>query len=100
MFEFFSSNVLSVVFVFGTVVIIHEFGHFIIAKLLKIRVEAFAVGFGPRLFGFRKGDTDYRVCAIPLGGYVKMTGENPTEDLTGGVEEFLSRPKWQRFLVA
>jgi regulator of sigma E protease len=100
MFEFFSSNVLSVVFVFGTVVIIHEFGHFIVAKLLKIRVEAFAVGFGPRLFGFRKGDTDYRVCAIPLGGYVKMTGENPTEDLTGGIEEFLSRPKWQRFLVA
>ena len=100
MFEFFSSNVLSVVFVFGTVVIIHEFGHFIVAKLLKIRVEAFAVGFGPRLFGFRKGETDYRVCAIPLGGYVKMTGENPTEDLTGGIEEFLSRPKWQRFLVA
>jgi regulator of sigma E protease len=100
MLQFFSSNVLSVLFVFGTVVIIHEFGHFFVAKLLKIRVEAFAVGFGPRLFGFRKGETDYKVCAIPLGGYVKMAGENPHEDLTGGIEEFLSRPKWQRFLVA
>ena len=100
MFDFFSSNVLSVIFVFGTVVIIHELGHFLMAKLFKIRVEAFAVGFGPRLFGFRKGETDYRVCAIPLGGYVKMSGENPHEELTGGIEEFLSRPKWQRFLVA
>src|SRR5437867_6101612 len=100
MLEFFSANILSVVLVFGTVVIIHELGHFFVAKLLKIRVEAFAVGFGPRLFGFRKGETDYKVCAIPLGGYVKMAGENPHEDLTGSIEEFLSRPKWQRFLVA
>jgi len=100
MFDFFSSNVLSVIFVFGTVVIIHELGHFMMAKLFKIRVEAFAVGFGPRLFGFRKAETDYRVCAIPLGGYVKMAGENPHEELTGSIEEFLSRPKWQRFLVA
>ncbi len=100
MLEFLSSNVLSVIFVFGTVVVIHEFGHFIIAKLLKIRVEVFAVGFGPRLLGFRAGETDYRLCAIPLGGYVKMAGENPADELTGGVEEFLSRPKWQRFLVA
>ena len=100
MLEFFSANILSVVLVFGTVVIIHELGHFVVAKLLKIRVEAFAIGFGPRLLGFRKAETDYRVCAIPLGGYVKMAGENPSEDLTGGIEEFLSRPKWQRFLVA
>ncbi|MCI0421131.1 MAG: RIP metalloprotease RseP [Acidobacteria bacterium] len=100
MLDFISSHILSVIFVFGTVVIIHELGHFAVAKLLKIRVEAFAVGFGPTLFGFRKGETEYKVCAIPLGGYVKMTGENPGEDLTGSIEEFLSRPKWQRFLVA
>ncbi len=100
MLESISSNVLGVIFVFGTVVIIHEFGHFIVAKLLKIRVEVFAIGFGPRLFGFRKGDTDYRVCAFPLGGYVKMTGETASEEITGSIEEFLSRPKWQRFLVA
>jgi len=100
MLEFLSANVLSVIFVFGTVVIIHEFGHFLVAKLLKIKVEVFGVGFGPRLFGFRKGETDYRVCAVPLGGYVKMAGENPSDDITGSIEEFLSRPKWQRFLVA
>jgi regulator of sigma E protease len=100
MLDFFSFNILSVLFVFCTVVVIHELGHFIMAKLFKIRVEAFAIGFGPKLFGFRKGETEYKVCAVPLGGYVKMTGENPGEDLTGGIEEFLSRPKWQRFLVA
>ena len=100
MFYLLSLKVLTVIFIFGTVVIIHELGHFMMAKLFKIRVEAFAVGFGPRLFGFRKGETDYRVCAIPLGGYVKMAGENPHDELTGGIEEFLSRPKWQRFLVA
>lgn len=92
-------GVVAVLVVFGTVVVVHELGHFGAAKLFKIRVEAFSVGFGPRLFGFRRGETDYKVCAIPLGGYVKMAGENP-DDVTGGVEEFLSHPKWQRFIVA
>jgi regulator of sigma E protease len=100
MLDFLSFNILSVLFVFCTVVIVHELGHFLMAKLLKIRVEAFAVGFGPRILGFRKGETEYKICAIPLGGYVKMAGENPGDSLTGGIEEFLSRPKWQRFLVA
>lgn len=92
-------SVFSVILVFGIIVVIHELGHFAAAKFFKIRVEAFAVGFGPRLVGFRRGETDYKVCAIPLGGYVKMAGEN-SEDVTGGVEEFLSHPKWQRFIVA
>ena len=84
-------------------IVIHEFGHFIVAKLLGIAVETFSVGFGPRLFGFNLGDTDYRVSAIPLGGYVKFRGEN-LEMLQGksegSVDEFLSHPKWKRFLVA
>ncbi len=84
-------------------VVIHEFGHFIVAKMLGIAVETFSVGFGPRLFGFRIGDTDYRFSAIPLGGYVKFRGEN-LELLQGksegSVDEFLSQPKWKRFLVA
>jgi regulator of sigma E protease len=84
-------------------IVIHEFGHFIVAKLLGIAVETFSVGFGPRLFGFKLGDTDYRVSAIPLGGYVKFRGEN-LEMLQGksegSVDEFLSHPKWKRFLVA
>src|SRR5687767_15459436 len=70
------------------------------AKFFKIKVEVFSVGFGPRLFGFRRGETDYRISAFPLGGYVKMAGENPTDELTGDPREFLSKPKWQRFLVA
>ena len=60
-------------------VVVHEFGHFAVAKLCRVRVEAFSFGFGPRLFGFKYGDTDYKVCLLPLGGFVKMTGENPGE---------------------
>lgn len=86
-----------------TMIVIHEFGHFIVAKLLGIAVETFSVGFGPRLFGFKLGETDYRISAIPLGGYVKFRGEN-LEMLQGksegSVDEFLSHPKWKRFLVA
>ncbi len=93
------TNALALIFVLGVMIFVHEFGHFATAKFFGIRVEVFALGFGPRLFGFRRGDTDYRVCALPLGGYVKMTGENPDEELTGADNEFLSRPKWQRFLV-
>jgi regulator of sigma E protease len=84
-------------------IVIHELGHFIVAKLLGIAVETFSVGFGPRLIGFRVGETDYRLSAIPLGGYVKFRGEN-LELLQGksegSVDEFLSHPKWKRFLVA
>src|SRR5262247_4808912 len=84
-------------------IVIHEFGHFIVAKLLGIAVETFSVGFGPKLFGFKIGETDYRLSAIPLGGYVKFRGEN-LEMLQGksegSIDEFLSHPKWKRFLVA
>ena len=84
-------------------VVIHEFGHFIVAKLLGIGVETFSVGFGPRLFGFKYGETDYRVSAVPLGGYVKFRGENMEMiqgKSEGSIEEFLAHPKWKRFLVA
>lgn len=93
-------TIVAFVVVLGTMIIIHEFGHFSMAKLLGIKVETFSVGFGPRLTGFRKGDTDYRLSAIPLGGYVKMKGESIDEELTGDPDEFSSRPRWQRFLVA
>jgi len=93
------TNILALIFVLGVMIFVHEFGHFATAKFFGIRVDVFALGFGPRLFGFRRGDTDYRVCALPLGGYVKMKGENPDEELTGEPDEFLSRPKYQRFFV-
>jgi regulator of sigma E protease len=87
----------------GLMVIVHELGHFIVAKLLKVRVEAFSFGFGPRLFGFKYGETDYKVCLLPLGGFVKMTGENPGEDpAAAGVDDpaaFSSHPRWQRMLI-
>jgi regulator of sigma E protease len=83
----------------GPLVLIHELGHFSVAKLLGIKVEVFSVGFGPRLFGIKRGDTDYRLSLLPLGGYVKMLGENPDEALAGDPREFLSRPKRQRLAV-
>jgi len=86
--------------VLGVMILLHEFGHFAAAKYFGVRVEQFAIGFGKRLFGFRKGETDYRVNILPLGGYVKMSGENPMDDRTGDPGEFLSHPRWQRFIIA
>lgn len=91
---------VSVVFVLGIMVLVHEFGHYAVAKLCGVRVEVFSIGFGKRLIGFRKGDTDYRISALPLGGYVKMSGENPMEAHTGSPDEFSSHPRWQRLLIA
>lgn len=94
------TNIVVALIVLGVIIVIHEAGHFFVAKLFKIRVETFSVGFGPRLLGLRYGETDYRLSALPLGGYVKMSGENPGDDVTGDPHEFMSKPKWQRFLVA
>jgi regulator of sigma E protease len=88
-------------------VMVHEFGHFAVAKLCGVRVEAFSVGFGPRLFGFKYGDTDYKVCLLPLGGFVKMTGENPDQGTPSRKRKHgrqRSRrvhlaPRWQRMLI-
>jgi regulator of sigma E protease len=86
--------------VLGVMILIHEFGHYAAAKWFGVRVEVFSLGFGTRLLGFRKGETDYRISAIPLGGYVRMAGENPMEARTGDPGEFLSHPRWQRFVIA
>jgi len=99
MSDFFIS-ILAVAVVLGFMILIHEFGHYAVAKLLGVRVEQFAIGFGKRLFGFRKGETDYRINAIPLGGYVKMSGENPMDERSGDPAEFMSHPRWHRFLIA
>jgi regulator of sigma E protease len=98
---------LAFIFILGAAVVLHEFGHFIVAKLFKIRVETFSVGFGPRLFGRKWGHTDYRVSAIPLGGYVKLGGDESNAPIEGESapdipeqERFDLRPRWQRILVA
>src|ERR1022692_3525485 len=96
----FLTSLVAVVAVLGFMILIHEFGHYAVAKWLGVRVEQFAIGFGKRLVGFRKGDTDYRINVLPLGGYVKMSGENPMDDRTGDPGEFLSHPRWHRFLIA
>ncbi len=86
--------------VLGIMVLVHEFGHFIVAKLCGVRVETFSVGFGKRLFGIKRGDTDYRISVLPLGGYVKMAGDNPGEAPSGDPGEFNAHPRWQRVLIA
>jgi len=96
----FLTSLVAVVVVLGFMILIHEFGHYAVAKWLGVRVEVFSIGFGKRLLGYRKGDTDYRISAIPLGGYVKMSGENPMDERTGDPAEFLSHPRWHRFLIA
>lgn len=96
----FLTSLVAVVAVLGFMILIHEFGHYAMAKWLGVRVEQFAIGFGTRLFGFRRGETDYRVNAIPLGGYVKMSGENPMDERTDDPREFLNHSRWHRFLIA
>ena len=101
--------ILAVIFVLGVAINIHEFGHFIVAKLLGMRVEAYSFfGLGPRIWGFKYGDTDYRISAIPLGAYVKLYGDEATASLEGGESEgetvpdselYELRPKWQKSLV-
>lgn len=87
------------IFVLGVLIFVHELGHFLMARRIGVRVLTFSLGFGPKLLNVRRGDTEYCVSAIPLGGYVKMAGENPEEARTGASDEFLSKGKWQRFQV-
>ena len=85
----------------GIMIVAHELGHFIVAKLCGVRVERFSVGFPPRLFGVKIGETDYCISAIPAGGYVKMTGENPAEpEVVGDPGALTAHPRWQRILIA
>ena len=99
-------GLLAFIFILGAAVVLHEFGHFIVAKLFGMRVETFSVGFGPRLFGRRFGTTDYRLSLIPLGGYVKLGGDESNAAVEGASESdipvnerFDLRPRWQKFLV-
>ncbi len=94
------TSIVAVVIVLGLMVLVHEWGHFLVARLFGVRVEVFSFGFGPRLWGRRRGATDYRISALPLGGYVKMAGDNPSEERKGEPDEFLSKPRWQRVLIA
>lgn len=93
-------NILWLLVLIGVMIMIHEAGHYWAARWFDVRVEAFSFGFGPRLFGFRKGETDFRFSAILFGGYVKMTGEQPGDDNADDPRSFLSKPRWQRLVIA
>jgi regulator of sigma E protease len=94
------TGIVSVAIGLGVMVLVHEWGHFVVARAFGVRVEVFSIGFGPRLLGVRRGPTDYRLSALPLGGYVRMAGDNPAEERRGDPDEFLSKPRWQRVLIA
>jgi regulator of sigma E protease len=100
------SWLLGVVLVLGVMILVHEWGHFAMARFFKVRVDVFSIGFGPRLFGWKRGATDYRLSALPLGGYVRMAGQDLSEidsgekAPTGAPDELMSKPRWQRALIS
>jgi regulator of sigma E protease len=100
------NTILGIVLVLGVMILVHEWGHFVMARLFKVRVDVFSIGFGPRLFGWKRGATDYRLSALPLGGYVRMAGQDLSEvdsnDVapTGAPDELMSKPRWQRALIS
>jgi regulator of sigma E protease len=93
------STILPFIFVLGVLVFVHELGHFLLARWHGVRVLVFSLGFGPKLFKFTRGDTEYCVSIIPLGGYVKMAGETPDDDTPPKPDEFFAKSKWQRFQI-
>jgi regulator of sigma E protease len=90
---------IAIIFTFGIVVFFHEFGHFLAAKRTGVKVEKFSLGFGPEIIGFTKGDTRYLLSLVPLGGYLKMAGENPEEEREGKPDEFLSQPWYKKIFI-
>jgi regulator of sigma E protease len=93
------TNILAFAFVLGVLIFVHELGHFLMARRHGVRVLTFSLGFGPKLIRVVRGDTEYCISAIPLGGYVKMAGESPDDPRTGRDDEFMSKTKWQRFQI-
>lgn len=92
------TNTLAFIFALGVIIVVHEAGHLLVAKAFNVRVLTFSVGFGKRIWGLQRGETEYRLSAIPLGGYVRLGGENPDE-ASDDPREFLNKPRWQRVLV-
>ena len=92
-------TILAFLFVLGVLVFVHELGHFLAARRVGVRVITFSLGFGPKILKFTRGETEYCVSVVPLGGYVKMAGENPDDPRSGQPDEFLSKTKWQRFQI-
>ena len=96
----FMTDAIVVAVVLGLMIFIHELGHFMAAKAFGVRVLVFSLGFGKSLLHYTSGGTDYRISALPFGGYVKMAGDDPSEVREGDAGEFLSQPRWHRFVIA
>src|SRR5882762_7873313 len=100
------NTILGIILVLGLMILVHELGHFIVARVFGVRVDVFSIGFGPRLFGWKRGATDYRVSALPFGGYVRMAGQDLSEvdsstvAPTGAPDEVMSKPRWQRACIS
>src|SRR5215831_3900119 len=96
----FLQNIWWYLVLIGVMIMIHELGHYWAARWFDVRVETFSFGFGPRLFGFRRGETDFRFSLILFGGYVKMSGEQVTDENIDDPRAFLAKPRWQRLIIA
>jgi regulator of sigma E protease len=100
------NTLIGIILVLGVVILVHEWGHFIAARFFGVRVDVFSIGFGPRLFGYKHGDTDWRVSALPLGGYVRMAGQDMTDvdscdkPPSGAPDELMSKKRWQRAIIS
>src|SRR5260370_23780644 len=100
------NTIIGMVLALGVIILVHEWGHFIVARLFGVRVDVFSIGFGPRLFGVKRGATDWRVSALPLGGYVRMAGQDISDidsgdqKPTGSPDELMSKKRWQRALIS
>src|SRR5580693_10381900 len=96
----FIENVLWLLVLIGVMINIHESGHYFAARWFDVKIDAFSFGFGTRLFGFKRGETDFRFSLIPFGGYVKMAGELAGDESSNDPRSFLSKPRWQRLIIA
>jgi regulator of sigma E protease len=100
------NTIIGMILALGVIILVHEWGHFIAARFFGVRVDVFSVGFGPRLFGVKRGNTDWRISALPLGGYVRMAGQDVTEidsgeaKPTGAPDELMSKKRWQRAVIS
>src|SRR6202051_4640422 len=95
----FLQNIWWYLVLIGVMILVHELGHYFVARLFDVKVETFSFGFGPRLFGFRRGETDFRFSAILFGGYVKMSGDQPGDEAAADPRSLLSKPRWERLLI-
>lgn len=100
MFFAFFQSIWWLLVLIGVMILIHELGHFWAARYFDVRVDAFSFGFGPRLFGYRRGETDFRFSLIPFGGYVKMAGEQPGDESAADPRSFMAKTRWQRLIIA